>query len=88
MEKTKEKMKLVNQAGKSSKPVKGSDKAQRCASLDCIGFMKYFVEPNFPEAIQANLNPLDDDLKKDIKELFNYHAEKFGDLLFTAKTYE
>ena len=70
-----------------SKPVPGEESGQR-GSGDPVQCMQCFIRPNFPDNIQGLLKTLDDDLKEDIKALFNYHHEEFGDLLFTAEDYK
>ena len=49
--------------------------------------MKGFVEPNFPTPMQDSLKALDEDLKTDIKTLFNHNFLEFGNILFTAKNF-
>ena len=59
-------------------PAQGEMSASRGCRGDPLQVMRHFIKPNFPEQIQSLLNVFDEDLKKDIKALFNFHSEGFG----------
>ena len=76
---------------RKSKPVPVWDTASRGSATDPQSTMNTLIKPNFPDKIQARLNSLEEDLKSEMKQLFDHCVpgiENCGNLVFTCKDVE